>query len=79
MRVVRKNTLIWGLRFEYGAILKGSQTRVPLATRTDLFEYGAILKGSQTVKFWWRIMSKFEYGAILKGSQTPRRTKDSRQ
>ena len=24
MRVVRKNTLIWG--FEYGAILKGSQT-----------------------------------------------------
>ena len=26
MRVVRKNTLIWGLRFEYGAILKGSQT-----------------------------------------------------
>ena len=56
--------------FEYGAILKGSQTEKPLVKRLFLFEYGAILKGSQTerrrpIGFYW-----FEYGAILKGSQT---------
>ena len=48
MRVVRKNTLIWGLRFEYGAILKGSQTGGFCCIRASVFEYGAILKGSQT-------------------------------
>ena len=48
MRVVRKNTLIWGLRFEYGAILKGSQTATAWNTKGRVFEYGAILKGSQT-------------------------------
>ena len=49
MRVVRKNTLIWGLRFEYGAILKGSQTATRLWLIMQVFEYGAILKGSQTI------------------------------
>ena len=34
--------------FEYGAILKGSQTVVRIAEPAPLFEYGAILKGSQT-------------------------------
>ena len=48
MRVVRKNTLIWGLRFEYGAILKGSQTFRRGWKNMPWFEYGAILKGSQT-------------------------------
>ena len=48
MRVVRKNTLIWGLRFEYGAILKGSQTSTSPQRSGEGFEYGAILKGSQT-------------------------------
>ena len=50
MRVVRKNTLIWGLRFEYGAILKGSQTVPGALTNERKFEYGAILKGSQTTR-----------------------------
>ena len=34
--------------FEYGAILKGSQTAMPSEKRVIGFEYGAILKGSQT-------------------------------
>ena len=34
--------------FEYGAILKGSQTLASLLRRVIAFEYGAILKGSQT-------------------------------
>ena len=34
--------------FEYGAILKGSQTTIfPFAVMLE-YEYGAILKGSQT-------------------------------
>ena len=70
MRVVRKNTLIWGLRFEYGAILKGSQTISTGNARTSKFEYGAILKGSQTIHGIYQIFVSFEYGAILKGSQT---------
>ena len=72
MRVVRKNTLIWGLRFEYGAILKGSQTNGISCGKYNLFEYGAILKGSQTNMLILVLTSLFEYGAILKGSQTPR-------
>ena len=70
MRVVRNNTLIWGLRFEYGAILKGSQTGLPCESPSPEFEYGAILKGSQTDREFLEFASKFEYGAILKGSQT---------
>ena len=35
--------------FEYGAILKGSQTLSLLGIKSILFEYGAILKGSQTL------------------------------
>ena len=35
-------------QFEYGAILKGSQTRSPPNRTEQKFEYGAILKGSQT-------------------------------
>ena len=35
--------------FEYGAILKGSQTLIKAESRTAPFEYGAILKGSQTI------------------------------
>ena len=34
--------------FEYGAILKGSQTKNLKGRCTIKFEYGAILKGSQT-------------------------------
>ena len=34
--------------FEYGAILKGSQTNVDCIYDPTWFEYGAILKGSQT-------------------------------
>ena len=34
--------------FEYGAILKGSQTYLYLIAYEIVFEYGAILKGSQT-------------------------------
>ena len=34
--------------FEYGAILKGSQTGKKLIVNVEQFEYGAILKGSQT-------------------------------
>ena len=35
-------------QFEYGAILKGSQTGNVDNTSDLKFEYGAILKGSQT-------------------------------
>ncbi len=34
--------------FEYGAILKGSQTDGQTVKHVVEFEYGAILKGSQT-------------------------------
>ena len=34
--------------FEYGAILKGSQTLERKSKLSTAFEYGAILKGSQT-------------------------------
>ena len=34
--------------FEYGAILKGSQTPIMITPSASQFEYGAILKGSQT-------------------------------
>ena len=34
--------------FEYGAILKGSQTLSDVPPNEVQFEYGAILKGSQT-------------------------------
>ena len=37
------------VKFEYGAILKGSQTGKKLVKHVIQFEYGAILKGSQTV------------------------------
>ena len=37
------------VKFEYGAILKGSQTGKKLIIQVEQFEYGAILKGSQTV------------------------------
>ena len=36
------------LWFEYGAILKGSQTHAAERQDHSQFEYGAILKGSQT-------------------------------
>ena len=36
--------------FEYGAILKGSQTFGTRGNRGTVFEYGAILKGSQTIR-----------------------------
>ena len=36
--------------FEYGAILKGSQTFDIMRHQNFTFEYGAILKGSQTYK-----------------------------
>ena len=35
-------------QFEYGAILKGSQTDLAFVAVKHEFEYGAILKGSQT-------------------------------
>ena len=37
------------LKFEYGAILKGSQTIIYILLSHLEFEYGAILKGSQTI------------------------------
>ena len=40
---------MWLFQFEYGAILKGSQTSDMSSILSPLFEYGAILKGSQTV------------------------------
>ena len=58
--------------FEYGAILKGSQTLRILLMPSRLFEYGAILKGSQTSHTFGTNKQVFEYGAILKGSQTIR-------
>ena len=36
------------IKFEYGAILKGSQTLPEFDYCLPVFEYGAILKGSQT-------------------------------
>ena len=40
--------------FEYGAILKGSQTYIFSQHVCKKFEYGAILKGSQTfVCLFW--------------------------
>ncbi len=36
------------VQFEYGVILKGSQTKRAEKRRKVLFEYGVILKGSQT-------------------------------
>ena len=39
--------------FEYGAILKGSQTKAYRKSLTVTFEYGAILKGSQTATLLW--------------------------
>ena len=56
--------------FEYGAILKGSQTPKKKRNSVVAFEYGAILKGSQTISERYNAADKFEYGAILKGSQT---------
>ena len=56
--------------FEYGAILKGSQTKTFMQDAHTSFEYGAILKGSQTVSCLTNPSFRFEYGAILKGSQT---------
>ena len=35
------------IAFEYGVILKGSQTRNERKSMDRLFEYGVILKGSQ--------------------------------
>ena len=58
-------------KFEYGAILKGSQTGCSTKKDDFGFEYGAILKGSQTGSANPACASAFEYGAILKGSQTP--------
>ena len=37
-------------QFEYGAILKGSQTTYTVTFKPSWFEYGAILKGSQTLR-----------------------------
>ena len=56
--------------FEYGAILKGSQTELAYMADVERFEYGAILKGSQTYQVRMKTGMRFEYGAILKGSQT---------
>ena len=56
--------------FEYGAILKGSQTFQEDYKMSCKFEYGAILKGSQTTGGYFTGVVWFEYGAILKGSQT---------
>ena len=42
--------LLYTSMFEYGAILKGSQTFLFKIVPHLLFEYGAILKGSQTKK-----------------------------
>ena len=60
--------------FEYGAILKGSQTVSVRTYISSQFEYGAILKGSQTYDSNRSVASQFEYGAILKGSQTRQQT-----
>ena len=57
-------------KFEYGAILKGSQTVSAVTFPAYEFEYGAILKGSQTRLPLCFCLFTFEYGAILKGSQT---------
>ena len=56
--------------FEYGVILKGSQTCKATSQPRGTFEYGVILKGSQTARTFTRNNIMFEYGVILKGSQT---------
>ena len=54
-------------RFEYGAILKGSQTRAGRIGSPNLFEYGAILKGSQTANKLG--VSYGKYKALLSSPQ----------
>ena len=69
--------MLLSILFEYGAILKGSQTAYSRSKSKNVFEYGAILKGSQTYPHRLMGVRGFEYGAILKGSQTrspPNRT-----
>ncbi len=61
------------LRFEYGVILKGSQTYDRNLVVVEMFEYGVILKGSQTMKQQAKLNVAFEYGVILKGSQTSKK------
>ncbi len=61
---------ISNLRFEYGAILNGSQTEKSIFSFPQVFEYGAILNGSQTIVICLKRSELFEYGAILNGSQT---------
>ncbi len=54
-------------QFEYGAILKGSQTGHFNHKRRRLFEYGAILKGSQTIGSGRCIIArKSEFSAFLR-------------
>ena len=53
--------------FEYGAILKGSQTGKKLVKHVIQFEYGAILKGSQTIGSGGCIIArKSEFFAFLR-------------
>ena len=53
--------------FEYGAILKGSQTLQDATRRPKKFEYGAILKGSQTIGSGGCIIArKSEFFAFLR-------------
>ena len=53
-------------KFEYGAILKGSQTTGGYFTGVVWFEYGAILKGSQTIGSGGCIIArKSEFFAFL--------------
>ena len=40
---------VTGNTFEYGVILKGSQTSCNCGYLLEMFEYGVILKGSQTL------------------------------
>ena len=58
------------LRFEYGVILNGSQTKTVCGKPEYGFEYGVILNGSQTIMENKNTMQLFEYGVILNGSQT---------
>ena len=54
-------------KFEYGAILKGSQTTGGYFTGVVWFEYGAILKGSQTIGSGGCIIArKSEFFAFLR-------------
>ena len=53
--------------FEYGAILKGSQTLSLCRKQLKRFEYGAILKGSQTIGSGRCIIArKSEFSAFLR-------------